>query len=37
MLLVEGDPTKDINILADPERNFVVIVKNGTIYKNTLQ
>jgi imidazolonepropionase-like amidohydrolase len=36
MLLVDGDPTKGINLLADPQRNFLVIVKNGTIYKNTL-
>lgn len=36
MLLVNGDPTKDINVLQDFERNFVVIVKNGIVYKNTL-
>jgi imidazolonepropionase-like amidohydrolase len=36
MLLVEGDPTQDINVLADPERNFVVIIKDGRVYKNTL-
>jgi imidazolonepropionase-like amidohydrolase len=35
-LLVDGDPTKDINLLANPQRNFLVIIKNGTIYKNTL-
>jgi imidazolonepropionase-like amidohydrolase len=37
MLLVDGDPTKDINLLADPQHNFVVIIKDGTIYKNTLR
>jgi imidazolonepropionase-like amidohydrolase len=36
VLLVDGDPTKDINVLADPQRNFVVIIKDGTVYKNTL-
>lgn len=36
MILVDGDPTKDINLIADPERNFVVIIKNGTLYKNIL-
>lgn len=36
MLLVDGDPTQNINVLADPERNFVVIVKDGKIYKNML-
>jgi imidazolonepropionase-like amidohydrolase len=37
MLLVDGDPTVDINLLADPDRNFVVIIKNGAIFKNTLR
>jgi len=37
MLLVNGDPTVDIDLLADPDRNFVVIIKNGDIFKNTLQ
>jgi hypothetical protein len=36
MLLVDGDPTKDIKALQDYEHNFVVIIKDGTIYKNTL-
>jgi imidazolonepropionase-like amidohydrolase len=36
MLLVNGDPTKDINLLADPEKNFLLIIKNGTVYKNTV-
>ncbi len=27
MLLVDSDPTNDIHVLADPERNFVVIIK----------
>jgi hypothetical protein len=34
MLLVNGDPTKDINLLTDPEKNFLLIIKNGTVYKN---
>jgi imidazolonepropionase-like amidohydrolase len=37
MLLVEGDPTKDINLLTDPERNLVVIIKDGKVYKNNLR
>jgi imidazolonepropionase-like amidohydrolase len=37
MLLVDGDPTQDISLLGDPGRNFVVIIKNGEIYKNTLR
>jgi hypothetical protein len=31
MLVVEGDPTMDINVLAEPERNFVVTINNGTM------
>jgi imidazolonepropionase-like amidohydrolase len=36
MLLVDGDPTKDINVLKDPERNFLLIIKDGKIHKNKL-
>lgn len=36
LLLVDGDPTSNINLVADPDRNFVVIMKDGEIYKNKL-
>lgn len=36
LLLVEGDPLANMALLADPERNLRVIVKDGRIYKNTL-
>jgi imidazolonepropionase-like amidohydrolase len=36
LLLVDGDPLADIGLLADPDRNFSVIMKDGTTYKNTL-
>jgi imidazolonepropionase-like amidohydrolase len=36
MLLVDGDPTKDINMLKGYDRNFLVIIKDGIICKNTL-
>jgi imidazolonepropionase-like amidohydrolase len=36
LLLVDGDPLADINIVADPERNFRVIMKDGKVYKNSL-
>jgi imidazolonepropionase-like amidohydrolase len=36
LLLVEGDPLADIELVADPETSFRVIMKDGTIYKNTL-
>jgi imidazolonepropionase-like amidohydrolase len=36
LLLVDGDPTADLSLVADPEKNFVVIMKDGKIYKNAL-
>ena len=36
LLLVDGDPTKDLTLVADAARNFLVIMKDGKIYKNTL-
>jgi imidazolonepropionase-like amidohydrolase len=36
LLLVDGDPIADISLIADPERNFLVIMKDGKVYKNTL-
>jgi len=35
LLLVEGNPLEDIRLIEDPARNFVVIMKDGTVYKNT--
>jgi len=37
ILLVEGNPLEDISLLADPEKNLRVIMKDGKIYKNTIQ
>lgn len=36
LLLVDGDPTKNLDIIANPGKNFRIIMKNGKIYKNTL-
>ena len=36
LLLVDGNPLENINLLADPGTNFLVIMKDGAIYKNTL-
>ena len=36
MLLVDGDPATNITLIADPEKNFRLIIKEGRIYKNTL-
>jgi imidazolonepropionase-like amidohydrolase len=37
LLLVDGDPIAHLELIADPERNFLVIMKDGKIYKNALQ
>jgi imidazolonepropionase-like amidohydrolase len=37
LLLVDGDPIANIDLVADPARNFVVIMKDGRIYKNSLR
>lgn len=36
LLLVDGDPTQNLDIVADPNKNFRIIMKDGKIYKNTL-
>ncbi len=36
LLLVDGDPVAQIDLLADPAKNLLVIMKDGTIFKNTL-
>jgi imidazolonepropionase-like amidohydrolase len=37
LLLVDGDPLKNFKLIADPARNFVVIMKDGKVYKNLLR
>ncbi len=34
LILVDGDPVKDISLVADAARNFLVIMKDGKVYKN---
>ena len=36
LLLVEGNPLKDVDLIADPERSFVVIMKDGVVVKNSI-
>ena len=36
LLLVDGDPIANISLIENPAKNFVVIMKDGKIYKNTL-
>jgi imidazolonepropionase-like amidohydrolase len=37
LLLVDGDPLKNIRLIADPAKNFVVIMKDGKLYKNLMR
>jgi imidazolonepropionase-like amidohydrolase len=37
LLLVDGNPLEDLALVADPAKNFVVIMKDGRIYKNLLR
>ncbi|PVH26945.1 metal-dependent hydrolase family protein [Sphingobacterium corticibacter] len=36
LLLVNGNPLKDLSLLANPEKNFLLIMKDGQIFKNTV-
>lgn len=37
LLLVDGDPIADRPLVADPEKNFLVIMKGGKVFKNTVK
>lgn len=37
LLLVDGDPIADIKLLADPEKNLKIIMKDGRFYKDTVR
>ena len=36
LILVDGDPLTDIQLIANPGEAFRLIMKDGVIYKNTL-
>ncbi|MDR0195436.1 MAG: amidohydrolase family protein, partial [Myroides sp.] len=36
LLLVDGNPLKDLSLIANPEKSFIMIMKGGKIYKNTI-
>jgi len=36
LIVVNGDPLANIDLVADPDRNFAFIMKDGVIYKNAL-
>jgi imidazolonepropionase-like amidohydrolase len=37
LLLVDGDPIANIKLIEDPARNLLVIMKDGSIYKNAIR
>jgi imidazolonepropionase-like amidohydrolase len=36
LLVIDGDPIADIKLIADPDKNLKVIMKDGRFYKNAL-
>ncbi len=36
LLLVDGDPIANISLIENPAKNFVVIMKDGKLHKNSL-
>ncbi len=36
LILVDGNPLENLDLVADADTNFVIIMKDGVIYKNTL-
>jgi imidazolonepropionase-like amidohydrolase len=36
LLLVDGNPLENIKLVEDPDKNFLVIMKDGTVYKDTV-
>lgn len=37
LLLVDGNPLDNIELITNPDRNFMVIMKDGKVYKNSLR
>ena len=37
LLLVDDNPLENIELVADPAKNFVVIMKDGKIFKNLVK
>lgn len=36
IIIVDGNPLQNLDLVADPQKNFVLIMKDGKIYKRTL-
>lgn len=37
LILVDGNPLKDLSLIAKPEKKFLLIIKDGKIYKNNIE
>jgi len=37
LILVDGNPLENLKLVEDPENNFKIIMKDGKIFKNTLE
>lgn len=37
VILVDGDPLTNISLISNPEKNFILIIKNGEVIKNTIK
>lgn len=37
LILVDGNPLENIDLIADPHKNFDLIMKDGVIYKNEIE
>jgi len=37
LILVNGNPLENLDLVADPDNNFVLIMKDGKIYKNNIK
>jgi len=37
MILVDGNPLENIALVADTDNKFVILMKDGVIYKNAIE
>lgn len=37
IIIVNGNPLQNLDLVADPQKNFALIMKDGKIYKNTIK
>jgi imidazolonepropionase-like amidohydrolase len=37
ILLIDGNPLENIEILTNPEQNLLLIMKDGKVYKNIIK